>query len=329
VELLLVVMLSMLLMAGALQIFGDLLREFDSSRLNSELQQNLQAGMNLMIRDLIQTGRRIPTGGIPIPNGGSAQGIFRPGPLGTSYIFPADLTVLPAVSPGDALGPAVQGVPTDIVNILYSDSILRLEQSPLQSVSSSGDSITVNAGTAISGVATPVQAGDLILLSNARGNAIQTVTRVSGQTIYFDANDVFRLNQRGTGILGNIVQLQSSPGAYPPTTATRLWMITYYIDATADAQNPQLMRRINFGTASSIGAVYENVQLTFDLVDGVTNPTNVANPSSPNSPNQIRKANLFLAARSTTVSTRSREFLRTNMLTQVSLRSLAFVDRYR
>jgi len=73
----------------------------------------------------------------------------------------------------------------------------------------------------------------------------------------------------------------------------------------------------------------ENLQITFDLVDGVTNPTNVDTPPVTNSSNQIRKANLFLSARSQDVNPQTKQFFRNTMATQVGLRSLSFVDRYR
>jgi hypothetical protein len=47
------------------------------------------------------------------------------------------------------------------------------------------------------------------------------------------------------------------------------------------------------------------------------------------SDNQIRKVNLFMAARSDTILTATNQYIRNNLAAQVDLRSLAFVDRYR
>ena len=47
------------------------------------------------------------------------------------------------------------------------------------------------------------------------------------------------------------------------------------------------------------------------------------------SPNQIRKVNIYLAGRSTQRFSPTRRFFRNALDTQVSLRSLALVDRYR
>ena len=48
-------------------------------------QGTLRGGANRLVRDLIEAGRGIPTGGIPIPNGagGSAN---RPSPPGLAYL---------------------------------------------------------------------------------------------------------------------------------------------------------------------------------------------------------------------------------------------------
>jgi hypothetical protein len=76
------------------------------------------------------------------------------------------------------------------------------------------------------------------------------------------------------------------------------------------------------------------------MVDGATNPSNVrmvavdlttagACAPQPCSPNQVRKMNVFIAGRSTERFSATREFFRNTLTTQVSLRSLALVDRYK
>jgi hypothetical protein len=46
------------------------------------------------------------------------------------------------------------------------------------------------------------------------------------------------------------------------------------------------------------------------------------------SPNQIRKVNILMSGRSKSKMKGTNQYLRNRLLTQVSLRSLAFVDRY-
>ncbi len=134
------------------------------------------------------------------------------------------------------------------------------------------------------------------------------------------------LNQQGAAS-GTIIRLQSPPGAYPETTASRVSMISYYVDASV-ANRPRLMRRVNLRPDRPIGIGIENLQLTYDLVDGVTNPVDQASIPVLNTPAQIRKANVVVSGRSRTVWTQTRQYLRTSLATQISLRSLSFVDRY-
>ena len=78
-----------------------------------------------------------------------------------------------------------------------------------------------------------------------------------------------------------------SPQTVPPTpflntTATRVRMISYYIDNT-DTAHPRLVRRINNGSPTSfdntsgttVAFDIDNLQISYDIADGVTNPANV------------------------------------------------------
>jgi hypothetical protein len=99
-------------------------------------------------------------------------------------------------------------------------------------------------------------------------------------------------------------------------------MLTYYVDTTTEP--PRLMRQINYNAPRAVAVGIDNMQLSYDIADGINNPTNVKAPANPN---QIRKVNLYLSARSRTRA-RSGQFLRNSLATQIALRSLAFVDRY-
>jgi hypothetical protein len=204
---------------------------------------------------------------------------------------------------------------------------LPLNQTPLTAIAADGSSVTVGAGTPITGVSNPISPGDLIAFSNAMGNTLQYASRAAGQNIFFDAGDPLRLNQPGAS-QGSITQIKNG-AVFPPTTATRVWLVTYYLDFTTDPNMPRLIRRINNKTGEAVALVLDNLQLSYDLVDGVTNPTNIDAPTAPNSPNQIRKANIFLSGRSSSRVRNTGEYLRRILTTQVSLRSLSFIDRYR
>jgi prepilin-type N-terminal cleavage/methylation domain-containing protein len=326
VELLIATTITLVLLAATMTSFNDAMGINEKASQMADLEQNLRSGINLLVQDFINAGWGIPTGGIPIPTGGGAAPVNRPGPPGTNYTFAPALT-LSSVNPGAGLGPRGNGRATDIVNILFADNLLPLNQTPLDAIASNGTSMTVNAGTPITNVNNPIRPGDLIAFSNAVGNTLQYASRVSGQTVFFDAGDPLNLNQPNAP-QGSILQLKSG-GTFPPTTATRVWLVTYYLDTTTDPEMPRLIRRVNNRPGQAVALVLEDMQLAYDLADGVTNPTNIKSPTAPNSPNQIRKASILLSGRSNSLIRNTREYLRRCLTTQVSLRSLSFIDRYR
>jgi prepilin-type N-terminal cleavage/methylation domain-containing protein len=329
IELMVSVTLMLVIIGTALTGFRHVAEASEGVTLASDLNVTLRSVVNLMTRDLLSAGRGIPIGGVAIPSGDDVLPILRPS-VRNDLAFPV-ATTLPAVSPGDALGLAlgddpgtarVEGTQTDVVSILMTDPSLALDQLPLAAIAADGREVTVDDAIPIDVEPDSVKAGDLIMLSNARGTALMMVTARAGQVIQFAAGDPMRLNQLDTATAGTILNLQIAPGVYPPTTATRILMISYYLEGTS--ARPMLMRRVNMSPPRAVGVAVENLQLTYDIVDGVNNPVN--QPSPP--VNQIRKANLFLSGRSYREWRRSDEFLRISVAGQVSLRSLALVDRY-
>jgi prepilin-type N-terminal cleavage/methylation domain-containing protein len=290
-----------------------------------------------------------------------------------------------AVIPGPGRGPAVEvngvtGPPTDMLTTLSADSTF--DTVDLIAFGADGRSVTVALPCAASPAACPttttgrngkrisdipdvgldnIRPGDLIMLVKGSNSALVQVSTVAGQQINFAANDSLRLNQtiaadgtalelRNTAPQDVIPNPQTNPPQYLiSSNATRIRMISYYLDVTTDAAHPRLIRRINNGGAwddfdNANGTVVafdiENLQFTYDLSDGVSNPANVrmndvdltsAGPCKPNPcyPSQIRKINIMLSGRSRLPRKGSNQFFRNRLVTQVSLRSMAFVDRYR
>ena len=249
--------------------------------------------------------------------------------------------------------------------MMYVDNTLGLDNKPINqapfaadpgcagTISPSGDTVvfdnfTMYLGkincTDLSKANVPVSPGDLILFSNANGNAIQTVTAVSGQTLTFAsglaAGDAFNLN--GTGKpAGTLIQLQNYTtsgsgvrtylGTYPPTTASRIWMISYYLDDTTDPGRVRLMRRTNFKPAVAVGETIENLQFTYNYVSGGTILSNQPDVPANFSENQIRSVGVYLGARSDNAlnTTGTSAYMRNSIQTQVCLRSLSYVDQYK
>jgi len=347
-ELLAATALGLVVIGTAMTTFKDALGMTNVASNLADASQNLRGGTNLLVRDLSEAGRGIPTGGIPIPNGAGVGPLNRPSPPGLAYTFDnTNLTTLTAIVTGGSKGPVVDGRATDMVTILTIDPILdtalngALQVQPFNTVgavpklAADGSSLTVTANEQPWVAGNPADArpaiakGNLLMFIDVSGNAaIQTVTRVDPTTVYFDSNadDPFSFNQRNA-TAGSITQILGQT-----LTVQRVIMYTYYVDPTGGV--PRLMRQYNNGTPQALAGVVEDLELSYDLVDGSVNPTAKRDlPLLLNgvtySPNQIRKANIHVGVRSETMSMRTKDYLRTHMSTVVSLRNLAFVDRYK
>lgn len=367
VELMVAMGVTVVVLLGAVMAFRESVQVNSNVTQSSDINDNLRAGMNLMVQDLIQAGTGIPTGGISIPNTQNAAGCnigvpvnrpFGPPPAvitfqGPNSVTPGCNVILPALEPGPAIGPIIASTDgttapqSDIITMMYADNTLALNQSPITrpaaaplpactgAIAADGSSVSFDPVCVIlGGAGIPIAAGDLILFSNANGNALQCVTSVAGQILNFAANDAFNLNGRTASETGGtLAQLQSPAGSgvYPPTSATRIWMITYYLNTSAaDPLHPRLMRQINFKNPQPVAESIERLQFTYNLADG-TNPApsnRAAIPAGDNE-NELRAVTISLGARSAQRALGSPRFTRSNLSTQLALRSLAYFNNYK
>jgi prepilin-type N-terminal cleavage/methylation domain-containing protein len=322
-----------------------------------ELLIAMTIGVDLLVRDFIQVGQGMPTGRtVQVPNGVGALRIQRPHPQGSLCTeWPAGTTALSAVTPGPGCGPVINGVATGLVTTLAVDAVL--DAVPVQSFNLVGHTATVSTpaqaagGRDISaGGPDDVRVGDLMMFTKGSGSALVYVTAVDGvQTFTFGGGDPMNLNQFVPALNGTLDDLATTaPTTANSSSTSRIRMITYYLDNTLDPTTPRLIRHMNWGDpnaavnqrGNTVAFSIENLQFTYDMLDGVGNPSNVrmvdadltaAGACAPNpcSPNQIRKVNVFVAGRSARVFSATNRFFRSTLNTQVSLRSLALVDRYR
>lgn len=349
VELMISTTITLLALGGAVTTFQNALSVNNTATQLSDSNQNLRAGTNLLVRDLMQAGRQIPTGGIPIPSGVGSTPLNRPSPPGLAYTFDnVNATALPAITTGAGLGPTIENTTTDMVTILMMDPLLpRLDMYATGTVvpgnanppiiANDGASFTVgNATTWLTGDSangiSGLNAGDLVYFTNSQGSTVQTVTRTSSTTIFFDALDWFNFNQPGAAS-GTITQLKPVGGTYPQTSAFRLQMVTYYVDATTTPGTPRLTRIQNHYSPQALAGVVEDLDLSYDLVDAATNPTGVRSlPYVLNgltyTANQIRKANLHVGVRSEMLSAQANDYIRNHVSTIISIRDLATLSRY-
>src|SRR6266850_4866943 len=153
VEIMVAMAVTMIALAAAVMILRDSTRANSNVTQTADMSDNLRAGLNLIVQDLIQTGTGIPTGGISIPNtvNGAGCNIGRPvnrppAVLNLTFQGPNAThtgcnVVLPAIEPGNGLGPAVtspdgtSGPRTDILTIMYADNTLAMVQKPIVSAS--------------------------------------------------------------------------------------------------------------------------------------------------------------------------------------------------
>jgi hypothetical protein len=358
-ELLVATTISLVVIGTAMMTFKDAVAMSGTASYMADTSLNLRAGINLLIRDLEGTGRDIPIGGIPIPSGGNAGAVNRPSPPGLAYTFDnINATTISAVTTGSGRGPTIDQQPTDIVTLMSVDPLIDevlapppppntprarvpLVVSPPGAPGNVGDTIAADGSSFTLGPSKiwlagdltnnipPINKGDLLMFVNAFGQyAIQTVTRVDSTHAYFDSNadDQFSFNQRNAAA-GSIVQILGTA-----LTVRRVWMFTYFVDSNNGT--PRLMRQYNFGTPQALAGVVEDLQLSYDIVDQSVNPTGVDDlPYTANgvtySANQIRKVTVHIGVRSETMALKPRDYLRTHLSTVVSLRQLAYVDRYK
>jgi hypothetical protein len=348
-ELLVSTTIMLLATGAALTTFRQGLMINDSAAQIGDTNQNLRAGTNQLMRDLMMAGRIIGPEGIPMPSGAGVQAFNRPGPTGSnltfSLIVDTDTTLnLPSISSGYELGPMINGSKTDVVTILTVDEFMPILQSKSSGslaanegkISATGADITLptNSQWLVADTTNdtqPINVGDLVLFKNPNGMAIQAITSKDATHVYFANTDWFKFNQLTAPQVP--ILLMNAPTQL--TSMFRVLMITYYVDNVTTPGTPRLTRVLNHYTPQALAGVVEDLDLTYDLVDGIYNPTKI--PSLPYTDvahsvtynaNQIRKVNIHMGVRSEQFSKPAQDYVRNHITTAVDARSLASVDRY-
>jgi prepilin-type N-terminal cleavage/methylation domain-containing protein len=189
----------------------------------------------------------------------------------------------------------------------------------------------------------PLSVGDLIMFHNANGSALEMVTSIAGSVLNFAAGDPAGLN--ATGLPNGTVSKLSV--ATTPTDISRVWMITYYIDSTTNPSRPQLIRQVNYPSYPTVATatyppqpvadIIENLTFSYDLLNSTAPAGTYAmgagdapQPILPDTAFNIRAINITLAGRSeyTYTAQSTPQFFRNNLSTQVSVRSMAFVNAF-
>ncbi len=316
----------------------------------SAMNSALRAGTDLMIRDLLQAGSGLPSSHtVSIPSGSGSVRVRIPGPPGTAFTTDAADDVLPAVIPLDGAGPTINGVATDVLAVLMSDNAF-----VDMAVSAVGNShVIMPAGINIGSGANLVSPGDLMIIKKLSYTTLVQVTTIDAgsRRINFANNDSLRLNQpaAANGNLAALIAEEPTGAAgVSSTLISRLRLITYYLDNTTEPAHPRLVRRVNNGDAmtfnnallgTAVAIDTFDLQFTYDISNGTNNPGGVSMTAAdvngtgacapdPCAATQIRKVNMRLTTRAPNQVSGATKLLSNTLESQVSLRAMAFVDRY-
>jgi prepilin-type N-terminal cleavage/methylation domain-containing protein len=373
-ELMISMTVTLIAVGAALTTFSQGLIINDTGTQTSDANQNFRAGMNQLVQDLMQAGRIIGPLGIPLPSGAGVTAFNRPGPtagltfslVDTDPLNPTNALNLPAITTGYQAQPAslkTLNSATDMVTIMTVDEFMPTIQTPPLvlatptsiegTIAPNGQSVVLPATsvwlTGDTVADTPViQVGDLVLFSNPSGMALHTITSMDATHIKFEniAADWFGFNQFSAPVVPMMLIKQPQDTTNPwtaKTTMFRALMITYYVDTSGVV--PLLTRVVNHQAPQTLSGVVEDLDLTYDLVDGVDNPTAVLSLPCPTvaepicgattpavgvtyNSNQIRKVNVHMGVRSEVMNKSPHDYIRNHIATAVDVRSLASVNRY-
>lgn len=333
IELLMSMVIMLVVLSLASRALFEAMRAEEAIGLMADANQSLQSAQTMMVRDLVDAGRNIDIGGLPLPTGGVA--VVRPGPANVAAAGWPTAGTLYAVTPGNELGPQVNGNNTDAVTIVTADDFMRPPSNGRMTVNGGAAVVTMAAGADVATNArnTP-QVGDLMWVSRAGIRAVLYVTAVNaGNPLIFTAaavGDPSGFNQQGAAA-GSMIQLGSSPAAPSPadTKVTRIKMTTYWIQETNGV--PYLMRQENYRPPVEVGLGVDNLEMSYDVIDGA-NVVRVDNPfvdRPGTNPNQFDKAFVILAVRSDKKFAQTKNYLRNDLMTQVGFRSLQVQQNFR
>jgi hypothetical protein len=258
IELMTAMTLGLVVIAAAVKLFSQGVDATWVVSQRAEMQQDLRAVENMMVKDVSLAGAGLLSGqGISLPSGTGTTPIYGcdqtglasgcPPNGGVKYpcasIVGACIPTLTGVIPGFALGITPPGSTTvsDLITVAYSDNIFALN-CYTATFSAPGNVVTFTApanpppascilppGLAfpqnIDNVAVGLQPGDLIFFENtALGPAIAEVTGVAGAfptwVVTFANNDPLKMNQ--TNAANDLTQISgfNAGGAGPSSVGT-------------------------------------------------------------------------------------------------------------
>ena len=355
-EMLVAMSLGMLLLAAAVQMYSKATDATYMVSQRAEMQQDVRAAENMMVKDISLAGAGLQPGGIAVASGTGSNPKYGCDQI-KCYIgggtTPAGIALpnnyLYWIIPGAAKGVTLNATrgPTDIITVVYADTAFQLNQYNVTFNNTNGTSVNFTLPTPAP--ATPPQpvsapdvglkTGDLVLFTNTvGGNTAMAVGEVTANvtgasrpyTALFANADALLFNQTAA-TAGSMKQIATGTN----TTAIRIFVITYYIDVLPDPTGvgpgtPRLMRQVNGQPPVPVAENIADLQITYDTYDNNGNLL-VNQPDAGASvgvlPNMIRKVNIVhMTARSPMRGTHG--FQSMDIVTSVSARNMSFKDRY-
>jgi len=357
VELLIAIAVTLIMMTAAVMVYQRSVQVAGVVNTRAEMQAELRAATEQIVRDLNQAGTGLTIGGFPLPS--SATG-------GTDPLLACDATpmcylpnsvtltsgVLYKVIPEHQVGPTTTEA-TDAIVITYlepvSENPTDLNASgtapnwitPAQTgtVSSDGSMITMPSTLSpkLDDPAVGLVIGDLLWIQNGNGSALGVVTNfdASQNTITF-GKDPLHFNQLSApvGSIPALANPNTNPAVYPSVTVQRIMMVTYFIQEvdTPNGKDYRLMRQVDARTPTPVAEHIEDMQFTYDVFDDTTgtittNATASSGTPPTSKPNEIRKVNMTLTARSSRPNAQG-GYDRLTITTSIGPQNLSYHEKY-
>jgi prepilin-type N-terminal cleavage/methylation domain-containing protein len=304
VELMVSLALGTIVVGTAVKMFSQGLNATFVVSQRAEMQQDLRATSNLLLKDISLAGAGMPSGqAVALPSGTGITSIYGCDQVancipGGGIAYPCSTNIgvciptLYGIIPGWQLGITPPGSPvkSDVITIVYSDNVFALN---CYLVTFPAGGVTVNPVTFTAPVPVPptcaltpplvapqavndpvvgLVAGDLVLFQNtlpaATGQAIAEVTSTGGgggpYTVNFLNGDPLQFNQ-SAATSGDLAQILKGAN----TTATRIFVISYYLKLLPDPLGagpgiPVLMRQVSGHLPVPVAENVVNMQFTYD-----------------------------------------------------------------
>jgi type IV pilus assembly protein PilW len=353
VELMISMAIGLTVMAAMASLFNTAMTSTILVTQRSETQQNMRAGLDLMVKDLSLAGAGLPSGGIQLPiNGSASLSKFGCDQGGTCHVvnfnYPGNYMygLIPGFSNGVEAGASIPAAPAptinDSVTSIYCDYNFPLFEYQVTAFGASGGSISLAVNPLYAANPPPlinanggIVVGDLIMISNSAGTAVGEVTSLSSGgsgssetgSITFGNLDPLNINQGAAGISNNIAAISGGSS----TTVYRLYAVTYYLTVPGAGQTPRLMRQVNGLTPVPVADDIINLQVAYDVYNTTTSAldANQANPIGVGeSPNNIQKINLVVMGESILNNT-GKHSQSMYLATDVAARNMAFRNLYK